>query len=204
MAVEYNFLIDHSHTVQVAICSYSFLCTLVSTLVHQQKCHQCKLQCVMTTMSVSGAFALVDEMKNTCARFVSLLLTWKSSQSCQQHRCFLMQCLSPYSLQINVSTVTLCNFYIVYWGVYLVCKRRKYKSSTYCNLRWWCFSFQQLAQILHLHMWWSSPIATCAGGVFSSNHWRKYSTCTRATCTVWWWLHVVVVYICGGGECSCV
>ena len=44
--------------------------------------------------------------------------------------------------------------------------------STCCNLRWWCFS---------------------------SNHWRKYSTCTRATCTVWWWLHVVVVYMCGGG-----
>ena len=64
--------------------------------------------------------------------------------------------------------------------------------STCCNLRWRCFSFQQLAQILHLHMWWSSAVATCAGGVFSSNHWRKYSTCTRATCTVWWWLHVVV------------
>ena len=27
--------------------------------------------------------------------------------------------------------------------------------STCCNLHWWCFSFQQLAQILHLHMWWS-------------------------------------------------
>ena len=50
--------------------------------------------------------------------------------------------------------------------------------STCCNLRWWCFSFQQLAQILHLHMWWSSPIATCAGGVFPSSSWRKYSTCT--------------------------
>ena len=75
--------------------------------------------------------------------------------------------------------------------------------STCCNLRWCCFSFQQLAQILHLHMWWSSAVATCAGGVFSFNHWRKYSTCTRATCTVWWWLLVVVVYISGGGECSC-
>ena len=62
------------------------------------------------------------------------------------------------------------------------------------NLHWWCFSFQQLAKILQLHMWWSSPVATCAGGVFPSNHWRKYSTCT-----VWWWLHVVVVYICGSG-----
>ena len=67
--------------------------------------------------------------------------------------------------------------------------------STCCNLRWWCFSFQQLAQILHLDMWWSSAVATCAGGVFSFNHWRKYSTCTRATCTVWWWLLVVYIYI---------
>ena len=73
--------------------------------------------------------------------------------------------------------------------------------STCCNLRWCCFSFQQLAQILHLHMWWSSAVATCTGGVFYFNHWHKYSTCTRATCTVWWWLHVVMVYISGGGEC---
>ena len=72
-------------------------------------------------------------------------------------------------------------------------------SPDLCNLHWWCFSFQQLVQILYLHMWWTSAIATCAGGVFPSNHRRKYSTCTRATCTVWWWLHVVVVYISGGG-----
>ena len=64
--------------------------------------------------------------------------------------------------------------------------------STCCNLRCWCFSFQQLAQILHLHMWWSSAVATCAGGVFSSNHWRKYSTCTRATCTVWWYVYIYI------------
>ena len=40
-----------------------------------------------------------------------------------------------------------------------------------------------------------SPSATCAGGAFSSSHWRKYCTCTRATCTVWWW-SVVVVHSC--------
>ena len=40
-----------------------------------------------------------------------------------------------------------------------------------------------------------SPSATCAGGAFSSIHWRKYCTCTRATCTVWWW-SVVVVHSC--------
>ena len=37
-----------------------------------------------------------------------------------------------------------------------------------------------------------SPFATCAGGAFSSSHWHKYCTCTRATCTVWWWSVVVV------------
>ena len=25
---------------------------------------------------------------------------------------------------------------------------------TFSNLRWWCFSFQQLAQTLTLHLWW--------------------------------------------------
>ena len=42
---------------------------------------------------------------------------------------------------------------------------------TLCNLRWWCFSFHQLAQILYLHSWWSSFTATCTGGVF------PWSTC---------------------------
>ena len=36
---------------------------------------------------------------------------------------------------------------------------------TLCNLSW-CFSSHQLAQVLHLHSWWSSPAATCAGDVF--------------------------------------
>ena len=40
------------------------------------------------------------------------------------------------------------------------------------------FSFHQQVQILHWHMWWSAPAATCAGGVFPSSSWRKYSTCT--------------------------
>ena len=36
----------------------------------------------------------------------------------------------------------------------------------------------------------ASPSATCAGGAFSSSHWRKYCTCTRATCTVWWYIYI--------------
>ena len=34
------------------------------------------------------------------------------------------------------------------------------------NLRWWCFSFHQLAKILHFQSWPSSPAATCAGGIY--------------------------------------
>ena len=40
---------------------------------------------------------------------------------------------------------------------------------------------------------WSWPFATCTGGIHSSINWRKYSTCTGATCTVWWCLYVVFV-----------
>ena len=29
---------------------------------------------------------------------------------------------------------------------------------TSCNLRWWCFSIQPLAQIVHLHTWWYYPL----------------------------------------------
>ena len=68
---------------------------------------------------------------------------------------------------------------------------------THCYLRWWCLSFHPLAQILVV-----SPIATCAGGVYPSTHWRRYCTCTQATCTVWW------CFFSGGGggggsRCMC-
>ena len=44
----------HHHTVQVAICAYSFMCTVVNVLVLQGKKHQCnyKLQWLMTTMAL--------------------------------------------------------------------------------------------------------------------------------------------------------
>ena len=40
-----------------------------------------------------------------------------------------------------------------------------------------------------------SPSATCAGGAFSSSHWRKYCTCTRATCTVWWYMYIIYILL---------
>ena len=61
----YSGYYNHYHTVQVAMCAYSFVCTLVNALVLQgKKKHQRKLQ-VITTMSASGVFALVDGRKNT-------------------------------------------------------------------------------------------------------------------------------------------
>ena len=37
---------------------------------------------------------------------------------------------------------------------------------TFSNLRWWCFSFQQLVQIFYLHQWWLPLAASCAGSFF--------------------------------------
>ena len=44
-----------------------------------------------------------------------------------------------------------------------LCPRWSWHCATCAGV----FSFLPLAQILHLHSWWSSPTATCAGGVFS-------------------------------------
>ena len=71
---------------------------------------------------------------------------------------------------------------------------------TGCNL-WWCFFLQPLAQTLPAPVV-VPPFTTCAEGLFPSTHWRRYSTCARATCTVWWW-SVVVVVVCGGGGGDC-
>ena len=67
---------------------------------------------------------------------------------------------------------------------------------TLCSLCWWCFSFHQLAQILHLHSWWLSPAATCAGGVF------PWSTSAFTNVHAYCNLHCVVVvdvFLCCGG-----
>ena len=63
---------------------------------------------------------------------------------------------------------------------------------TSCNLHSWCFFTQPLAQIVHLHTWWYHPLQLALVVPSASIHWRKYCTCTQATCTVWWWSVVVV------------
>ena len=81
-------------------------------------------------------------------------------------------------------------------------KQRKYSTCTHGGGHWLQpalveFFLQPLMQTL-LAPVVVSPVATCAGGLFPSTHWRTYSTCAGATCTVWWW-SVVVVVTCGSG-----
>ena len=53
---------------QVAICAYLFVCTLVNVLVLKGKHHQCKLQWTMTTMSAGRVSAPVDGRKTPPAQ----------------------------------------------------------------------------------------------------------------------------------------
>ena len=80
-----------------------------------------------------------------------------------------------------------------------------------CTLRLWCYSSINPVQVLHLHTWWRSLAATCAGGIlpsaidgntpctgglFLSTHWLTYSTCAQATCTMWRYiLHNIRSYV---------
>ena len=63
-------------------------------------------------------------------------------------------------------------------------------AVTGCNLRWWHFpsaiGTKFLAPVV------VPSVATCAGCLFPSTHWRTYCICSRATCTVLWWSVVVV------------
>ena len=97
------------------------------------------------------------------------------------------------STRARFEVVPLCK-------LHLVAESRSYRLVskmvlTLCNLRWWCFSFHQLAQILHLHSW-CMVIATCAGGIFPQST-SAFTNAHIATCSVWWWL-----YICGGSGCT--
>ena len=62
---------------------------------------------------------------------------------------------------------------------------------TFSNLRWWCFSFHQLAQTLHLHSGWLLS-ATCTGGLVHRST-GAYTACTDCN------LHCAVV-VGGGGD----
>ena len=63
------------------------------------------------------------------------------------------------------------------------------------------FFLPSTSKILHLDSWWSSPAATCAGGVLP---WSTMHTLQLALCgggggdCMWWWLYVVVVAVYGG------
>ena len=67
---------------------------------------------------------------------------------------------------------------------------------TLCNLRWWCFSFRQLAHntplalmlvIIHYNLrWWCFPWS------ITNVHTNKYIQI--ATCTVWWYIYSKYTY----------
>ena len=69
---------------------------------------------------------------------------------------------------------------------------------TLCDLRWWCFSSHQLAQIHDLHSWWSSP-ATCASPVLSSHQLLQilhlHSVQNAYAYIGWWCCSYVFVHI---------
>ena len=124
----YIYIYIYHHTVQVAMCAYSFVRTLVNVLVLQGKTppaqvaagdddHDCKWSIFAGSTRARSA------------------LRWCPCASC-------IWLLHPAPILVPKMVLTLC------------------------NLRWWCFSFHQLAKILHLQSWSSSPAATCAGGVF--------------------------------------
>ena len=91
---------------------------------------------------------------------------------------------------------------------------------TSCNLRWWCFILQPLAQIVHLHTWWFTlcnlrwwcffihPLAQIlhlhSGNlhcvvvvvrICGSGGMYMKTTRTLGICTVW------CMVVCGGGSC---
>ena len=66
---------------------------------------------------------------------------------------------------------------------------------TFSNLRWWCFSFQQLAQHSTYTCGYPLQLALVVFFLVPLVH--------IATCTVWWWWYVYVVVIgaCGNAFC---
>ena len=73
-----------------------FVCVHISKYTSEEKHHQCKLQRVMTTMSASGVFALVDGRKTPLAPHALVVIT----------RCNLHWWCCPWSAStfINVCT----------------------------------------------------------------------------------------------------
>ena len=72
-----------------------------------------------------------------------------------------------------------------------------------CNLRSWRF-LVPTSTFTSVNTWLATmlppPAATCTGGMFFSTKQAFTNVCTYkwahiVTCTVWWWLYVVVIYV---------
>ena len=97
-------------TVQVAMCAYSFVHTLVNAPVLQGKHHQRKLQWVMPTMTASGVFLLVGGRKNTtsasCTVSKPSWVTSIRSAGCSNQ-------MQVYEGKIWIEVVPLCKLHLV-------------------------------------------------------------------------------------------
>ena len=76
---------------------------------------------------------------------------------------------------------------------------------TSCNLRWWCFILQPLAQIVHLHTWWFTlcnlrwwcffihPLAQRLH-LHSGNLHCVVAVCGSGSCIMWKWRIYIYIY----------
>ena len=136
----------------------------------------------MTTMSTSGVFALVDGRKNT----TSASCTVSRPSWAQVYRSRMQQPNAACTRATPQCKSCPCASYL-----HLVAASCSYRLVpkmvlTLCNLRWWCFSFHQLAQILHLYSWWSSHLALVVFFLRALAHLL---------------MRILQLALCGGGAC---
>ena len=140
------------------------------------------MQGAMTTMSASGVFAQVGGRKNT------------TSASCTVSRPSWAQVYRSGMQQPNAACTRAMQILPLCY-LHLVAASRSYRLVpkmvlTLCNLRWWCFSFHQLAQTLHLHSWWSSHLALVVFFLRALAHLLMCAQMNR---------HTLQLALCGGG-----
>ena len=121
---------------QVAICAYSFVCILVNALYSAPRKSTTSASCTVSRPSWAQVYRSGLQQSNA----------------------------GSHKGKICIKVVPLCKLYLVAASHSYTRTQDGLDTATYAE--WWCVSFHQLVQILHLHSWWSSSTATCAGGVF--------------------------------------
>ena len=127
-----------SSTLQTTACAKEYMHTMV-----EDKDHQRKLQRVKNYTATIG----VHDAASTCNLHKGMPLNF---------------CPYP-QFKICIKVVPLCKLHLVAASCSYTCA---HDGVDTVQLALVVFSFHQLAKILHLQSWSSSPAATCAGGVF--------------------------------------